>query len=90
MEWVNLRVTGIGPIARPKLRERPPGDGRPGAALGGTRPVVFSEETVECPVYARTLLAPGDTLSGPAVIEEYGATTVVYPGQRSRRIASAT
>src|SRR5262249_57650827 len=29
MEWVNLRVTGIGPIARPKLRERPPGDARP-------------------------------------------------------------
>ncbi len=82
VEWVNLRVTGIGPIARPKLRERPPGDGRPARALSGTRPVVFSEETVECPVYARALLAPGDTLSGPAVIEEYGATTVVYPGQR--------
>src|SRR2546427_37937 len=30
MGWVNLRVTGIGPIVRPKLRERPPGDGPAG------------------------------------------------------------
>jgi len=82
MEWVNLRVTGIGPIARPKLRERPPGDGRPARAISETRPVVFSEKAVECHVYERARLAPSDTLSGPAVIEEYGATTVVYPGQR--------
>ncbi len=34
------------------------------------------------PVYERTRLAPGDTLNGPVIVEEYGATTVVYPGQR--------
>ena len=82
MEWVNLRVTGIGPIARPRLRELPPGDGRPARALSGRRPVVFSERTVECSVYERTRLAPGDSVSGPVIIEEFGATTVVYPGQR--------
>jgi N-methylhydantoinase A len=82
MEWVNLRVTGIGPIARPRVREQPPGDGRPARALSGARAVVFSEKPVECPIYERALLAPGDTLSGPAIIEEYGATTVVYDGQR--------
>jgi N-methylhydantoinase A len=82
MEWVNLRVTGIGPIARPKLRDLPPGDGRPARALTGKRTVIFAEKPVECAVYERTLLAPGDTLDGPAIVEEYGATTVVYPGQR--------
>ena len=82
MEWVNLRVTGIGPIVRPKLRERPPGDGRPARALTGTRTVIFAEKPFECPVYERTLLEPGDTLNGPVIIEEYGATTVAYPGQR--------
>ena len=82
MEWVNLRVTGIGPIVRPKLRERPPGDGRPARALTGTRTVIFAERPFECPVYERTLLEPGDTLNGPVIIEEYGATTVAYPGQR--------
>jgi N-methylhydantoinase A len=33
-------------------------------------------------VYVRDLLAPGDTVPGPSIIEEYGATTVVYPGQQ--------
>jgi N-methylhydantoinase A len=82
MEWVNLRVTGIGPIARPRLRELPAGDGHPARALTGKRTVVFAEKPAECPVYERTRLAPGDTLNGPAIVEEYGATTVVYPGQR--------
>jgi N-methylhydantoinase A len=82
MEWVNLRVTGIGPIARPRLREFPTGDGHLARALTGKRTVVFDEKSVECPVYERTRLAPGDTLNGPAIVEEYGATTVVYPGQR--------
>jgi N-methylhydantoinase A len=79
---VNLRVTGIGPIRRPKLRELPPGDGRPERARTGARRVVFAEKPVECPVYERALFAPGDTLNGPVIVEEYGATTVVYPGQR--------
>ena len=82
IEWVNLRVTGIGPIRRPKLREWPPGDGRPERARTGARRVVFAEKPVECPVYERALFAPGDTLNGPVIVEEYGATTVVYPGQR--------
>jgi N-methylhydantoinase A len=82
MEWVNLRVTGIGPIARPKLRQLPPGDGQPARALTGKRTVVFAEKPAECAVYERTRLAPGDTLDGPLIVEEYGATTVVYPGQR--------
>ena len=82
IEWVNLRVTGIGPIARPKLRELPPGDGRPSRALTARRTVIFAGAPHECAVYARERIAPGDVASGPAIVEEYGATTVVYPGQR--------
>jgi N-methylhydantoinase A len=82
IEWVNLRVTGIGPIARPTVRELPPGDERPGRALSGTRAVIFGGEATECPVYDRARVAPGDVMRGPAIIEEYGATTAVYPGQR--------
>jgi N-methylhydantoinase A len=82
IEWVNLRVSGIGPIARPRLREPAPGDGRPARALTGRRSVVFSGRPAESPVYERSALAPGDSLDGPAIIEEYGATTAVYPGQR--------
>jgi len=82
MEWVNVRVTGIGPIVRPAQRELPAGDGRPARALSGERTVIFGDKSAECPIYERARLAPGDVLNGPAIVEEYGATTVVYPGQR--------
>src|SRR5262249_51107327 len=51
IEWVNLRVTGVGPIRRPTLHERPPGDGRPARARSGSRSVVFAGESHACPVY---------------------------------------
>jgi N-methylhydantoinase A len=75
-------VTGIGPIARPALRELPAGDGGPARALSGERTVIFGDKAAECPIYERARLAPGDVLHGPSIVEEYGATTVVYPGQR--------
>src|SRR2546428_7660434 len=58
IEWVNLRVTGIGPIERPKLRELPPGDGRSERARRGSRPVIFDGRAHECPVYDRAALQP--------------------------------
>ena len=33
-------------------------------------------------VYERTTLAPGFKAEGPALIEEYGSTTLVWPGDR--------
>jgi N-methylhydantoinase A len=82
VEWVNLRVTGLGPVERPKLRELPPGDGRVERARTGLRAVVFDGASRDCPVFERARLAPGDGIAGPAVVEEYGATTVLFPGQR--------
>src|SRR5262249_55028974 len=83
VEWVNVRVAGIGPIRRPRFHGRPGGDGRIERALTGRRAVRFDGEHVECPVYARDRLSPGDVLSGPAIVEEYGATTVVFPTLRA-------
>ena len=78
VEWVNLRVTGIGPIARPALREIAPGDGEPVAA--GQRAVCFDADYEPTPVYDRTALRAGDVVRGPAVIEEFGSTVPVHPG----------
>ncbi len=83
VEWVNLRVTGVGPIRRPRFPERPRGDGRVQRALTGRRAVRFDGRSVECAVYARERLRPGDVVTGPAIVEEYGATTVVFPGLRA-------
>jgi N-methylhydantoinase A len=44
--------------------------------------VVFDGASRDCPVFERARLAPGDSIAGPAVVEEYGATTVAFPGQR--------
>ncbi|WP_067803302.1 hydantoinase/oxoprolinase family protein [Actinomadura formosensis] len=79
VEWVNLRVSGIGPIERPRLTARPAGDGDPSRARTGTRGVYF-DAWAETPVYRREKLAPGDAIEGPAVIEEFGSTLPLHPG----------
>ena len=45
---------------------------------------------VEFAVYDRTRLAPGDELTGPVLIDEGTATTVVHSGQRSPSRSTAT
>jgi N-methylhydantoinase A len=82
VEWVNLRVTGVGPIQRPVLRELPRRDGGPERAVTGIRPVCFdaADGYVRTPVYRRDDLAPGDRFEGPAIIEEFGSTIPVHPG----------
>lgn len=81
VEWVNLRVTGIGPIQRPELTAEPltPGADAP---VASTRSVLFDVDQgrVETPVHWRMDLVPGTTLVGPAIIEEYGATVPIHPG----------
>ncbi|MFI0445112.1 hydantoinase/oxoprolinase family protein [Actinomadura sp. 6N118] len=80
VEWVNLRVSGIGPITRPVLRERPPGGE---AERTGVRPVFYDAWT-DAPIYQRAQLAPGTVVEGPAVIEEFGSTLPLHPGFQAR------
>jgi len=130
VEWVNLRVSGIGPIQRPEIRRHPVTEGGfetvaaqppqppggavgqppqpPGGAVGQspqppeseaagpvveegrhgpsrnhlTRPVCFEPDDgyVETPLYRREDLGPGTTLTGPAILEEFGSTVPVHPG----------
>ncbi|MFC3999466.1 hydantoinase/oxoprolinase family protein [Nocardiopsis sediminis] len=81
VEWVNLRVSGTGLIRRPEARESPPRDGGPARSRTGERPVRFDAgDPLPTPVHRRDLLAPGDRITGPAVIEEFGATLPLHPG----------
>ena len=86
VEWVNLRVSGIGPIQRPEIRRAPVVEVRGQRASKPpervTRPVCFEPEVgyVETPVYWREDLDPGATLTGPAILEEFGSTVPIHPG----------
>ncbi len=80
VEWVNLRVTGIGPIRRPETRPLPRRAGDATRARSGTRAVYLGGAWADTPVYRRADLTHGDTLRGPAVIEEYGSTVPLDPG----------
>jgi N-methylhydantoinase A len=54
----------------------------PAPQPSATRPVYFEEMGgfAETPIYWRDHLAPGASLSGPAVVEQYDTTTLLHPG----------
>jgi N-methylhydantoinase A len=71
----NIAHVGTGTLARP---------GR--ATLGSfSTPevlVLFNRKKLKTKIYSRDNLQPGKKYSGPAIITEYSATTVVPPGKR--------
>jgi N-methylhydantoinase A len=81
VEFVNLRVAGMGRIGVPAAPTPPVGGEDPSL---GSRAVVFAGESHDTPVLLRDRLAPGDTRDGPVVIEEESSTTVVPPGYATR------
>ena len=60
----------------PKLSVR----GRP--TRKAVRPVYFDGAFRETHIYDRAVLPPAFRLDGPAVVEEFGSTTVVFPGHK--------
>jgi N-methylhydantoinase A len=86
VEWVNLRVSGVGPIKRPEIVAQEPGVSTsstdPTGTPRGRRPVCFeaAEGYVDTPVYWRPDLTTGQTVTGPAILEEFGSTVPLHPG----------
>ena len=79
VELVNFCVSGFGMIERPRIGKLAPGAaGRPEPAR---RPVYFDGAFCDTAIYQRASLPPGLRLGGPAVVEEFGSTTVVFPEQ---------
>ena len=66
VEWVNLRVSGIGPITPPDAASNARrGDGDPSRAAPATRRVFFEDVGRRRRSTARELLEPGDVLERP-------------------------
>jgi N-methylhydantoinase A len=83
VEWVNLRVSGIGPIRTPDLPEAAPGSGAD-TARTGVRRANFGDGWCEAVLYDRARLGAGDVVEGPAVVQEFGSTVPVHPGYRAQ------
>ncbi|WP_080832760.1 hydantoinase/oxoprolinase family protein [Cohnella massiliensis] len=83
VEILNLRLDLIGVRDRIPLRESPFDEENPAAAQTGTRKVHFGPEAVDAAIYNGDLLNPGNMIVGPAVIEQWGTTIVVYPGHEA-------
>jgi N-methylhydantoinase A len=83
VEIVNFRVIAVGKLRQPAVRPgEPRKSGAPNAA--SRRRVWFSPDAAQdTPVYDRATLMRGDTIEGPAVIEQLDSTTLLFPGDRA-------
>jgi N-methylhydantoinase A len=84
VELVSLRLTTLGRIEKPPLRQLERSERTPAAKEH--RQVFFAEAGgfVECPIHDRYALGAGATFAGPAVVEELDSTIVVHPGFGAR------
>lgn len=84
VEIVSLSVSGYGAMDRPALEDLAPNQSAGGSPTVRTRQVYFAEagETVPTSVFKREELPAGFSAQGPALIEEYGSTTVIGPRDR--------
>ncbi len=85
LEVVNIRLTALARLPRPKL-EATLLNGRtdPVDASTGARDAYFSGEWVSTTLYDRSKLQAGDSFKGPAVVKQLDSTTVIWPEQTAR------
>jgi N-methylhydantoinase A len=81
VEVVNVESAILGQVDRPRRMVITRGKGAE-QARSGTRPMIFTADGTrrETPVYAGAALGAGDSVTGPAVIEEVTTTIVIEPG----------
>ncbi|MED4205391.1 hydantoinase/oxoprolinase family protein [Neobacillus mesonae] len=80
-EIVSLHLTAFGKVVKPTLKKLE-FSGNAADALKETRPVYFEGDGwMDTKVYHRQLLGKEVQVSGPAIVEEASASTVLYPGQ---------
>jgi len=79
IELVNLCVSGFGVIERPQMPKLARRAGKPEPK--DHRAVYLGGAYVHTPVFDRAALPAGGRVNGPAIVEEFGSTTVIFPGQ---------
>jgi N-methylhydantoinase A len=82
IELVNARLTAYGLVPKPAPERHAAPRATLESALVERRPAWFQGRAHDCPVWDRERLPERAALQGPAIVEEFGATTVVPPGWR--------
>ena len=96
VEWVNLRVSGIGPIQRPEIKRHPSRGDASGCdrrASRRTRPVCFDARgrvRRHAACSGGPTSRPGTVVTGPVIIEEFGSTVPMHPGFAGRGWTSSS
>ncbi len=85
VQVVTLRLRGHGAGANPVLPAEPTGPADASAARLADRSVWFTAEApTATPCYDRTRLRAGHQFSGPALVIQFDATTLITPGWHAR------
>jgi N-methylhydantoinase A len=83
VEFVNMRVVALGKLPDMRLSEEGSKTGQT-PEPAGERGVSFeAASAVRTPIYQRDHMAPGQEISGPAVVEQLDSTTLVFPHYRA-------
>ena len=83
IELVNCRLAAFGLVKKAEPSSVRSASTSLDDAETERRQVFFDGQFHECPVYERDKLPASVSISGPAIIEEFGATTVVFPSWRA-------
>jgi len=85
VELLNTRIVGLGEVTKAELRPLNGGGTTKEAAPKGERRAFFGDAGGwrTCCVFERGDLRSGNTVAGPALIEESGTVIVLYPGHRA-------
>jgi N-methylhydantoinase A len=91
-EIVTFRLQAEIDVPRLEFPRLPQGDGHVERALKGERPLfdVDGSRFVPAKIYDRAKLMAGDRIAGPAIIDQFDATTVLLAGQTATVDATAT
>jgi N-methylhydantoinase A len=83
-EVVTIRARFAGRTPKPVLPKLQQGESDPSAARVSIAPVLFHGRPKRTPIYERSRLLAGNRISGPAVVTEYSATTLIPPDWHCR------
>jgi N-methylhydantoinase A len=82
VELVTLRLTVRATVDRSNIKHELAANTETREKVKGRRKVHFpGHGFIECPIYDRAALRPGERIDGPAIVEQMDTTAVIFPDQ---------